>query len=314
MMVSVVMVTYKHEKFIKDAILGVIEQICDFDLELIVSDDFSPDETPNIVNQLLATHPMESRVKYTRHSKNKGMLNNFLWALKQCKGKYIALCDGDDYWSDVHKLQKQVDFLEKNSNCVGIFHAADWLNESTGELIKNKYKPEYIKEQYTLEDILSEEGNPIPTCSIVYRNENHKLPDWFYKTPYVDFTLHLMNLKKGNYGFINQSMAVYREHGRGVYSGNDLIRNLRTRIYFYRTVGKELFLSKLPEFKNVLFHEYLKLYKSDKNKNSWTYIKYVFNLVKTASNKHHRSELVQLLFPRIWLLRVKFHRILFPLQ
>jgi glycosyltransferase involved in cell wall biosynthesis len=238
------------------------------------------------------------------------MLNNFLWALKQCKGKYIALCDGDDYWSDMHKLQKQVDFLESYNNCVGVFHPADWLNESTGELIKNKYKPECIKEQYTLEDILSEEGNPIPTCSLVYRNIDQELPDWFYKSPYGDFALHLINLKKGAYGFINQPMAVYREHVRGVYSRNSLLHNIQTQTKFYHFVGKELALCKLPEFKNVLFHKYLKLYTLNENKSTRTFMTYIFNLFIAANNKDHRSELVQLLFPRIWRLRVKFYRLL----
>ncbi len=113
-MVSVFMLTYLHGDYIKQAINGVLIQECDFPIELIVADDRSPDNTEEVVNDFLKDHPKKHLVRYTRHEKNKGMHGNFQWMTDQARGKYIAQCEGDDYWTDPHKLQKQVDFLEAN--------------------------------------------------------------------------------------------------------------------------------------------------------------------------------------------------------
>jgi glycosyltransferase involved in cell wall biosynthesis len=112
--VSVVMITYGHEQFIKQAIEGVLMQQCDFELELILANDCSPDLTDTVVKEILENHPKSSWIKYTKHPENIGMMPNFILALKQETAKYIALCEGDDYWTDPLKLQKQVDFLEAN--------------------------------------------------------------------------------------------------------------------------------------------------------------------------------------------------------
>ena len=115
-LVSVVMITYNHEKYIQQAIEGVLMQKINFHIELIIADDTSPDQTENIVKKIIVEHPNGHWIKYTKHKFNKGVSKNFTWALKQAKGKYIALCEGDDYWTDPLKLQKQVDFLEENEN------------------------------------------------------------------------------------------------------------------------------------------------------------------------------------------------------
>jgi glycosyltransferase involved in cell wall biosynthesis len=121
-MVSVSMITYGHENYIAQAIEGVLMQECDFEIELILANDCSPDNTDAIVQGFLKNHPRGSCIKYIKHDKNIGMMSNGNFAAKQCKGKYIAICEGDDYWTDPLKLQKQVDFLEGNpdySMCCG---------------------------------------------------------------------------------------------------------------------------------------------------------------------------------------------------
>ena len=105
--VSVVMITYGHEKFIREAIEGVLMQECDFEVELILANDCSPDQTDSVIQDIIKNHPKGCWIKYIRQENNIGMMPNFIFALKQCKGKYIALCEGDDYWTDPLKLQKQ---------------------------------------------------------------------------------------------------------------------------------------------------------------------------------------------------------------
>src|SRR5688572_14136755 len=117
-MVSVCMITYGHEPFIREAIEGVLMQRVEFNIEFIIADDASPDGTEQIIKEYVLSHPKRHCIRYTKHESNKGMIGNLVWAIGECNGKYIALCEGDDYWTDPLKLQKQVDFLEQNNDCI----------------------------------------------------------------------------------------------------------------------------------------------------------------------------------------------------
>ena len=129
-LVSVIMITYGHEKYIKQAIEGVFLQKTKFIIELIISNDYSPDLTDTIVKDTIKNTPDNIVVRYTCHSQNMGMIKNSLWTLSQAKGKYLAICDGDDYWINENKLQTQVDFLEQNpdfSICTHNFMELEFL-------------------------------------------------------------------------------------------------------------------------------------------------------------------------------------------
>jgi glycosyltransferase involved in cell wall biosynthesis len=132
MKLSVKMLTFKHDNYIAQAINGVLMQVTDFDFELIISDDCSPDNTEQIVKDIQNSHPKGHLIKYLRQKKNIGVLPNGLFALQQCKGKYIAFCEGDDYWTDPNKLQQQVDFLESNGDYTMTFHSVYVKNEIEG--------------------------------------------------------------------------------------------------------------------------------------------------------------------------------------
>ena len=119
-LVSVCMITYNHEKYIRDAIEGVLIQKTNFPIELIIGEDCSTDNTRKIVKEYEAKYPEIIIAQYPEI--NRGMMNNFATVLQSVRGKYIALCEGDDYWIDPYKLQKQVDFLEENPD-YGLVHA-----------------------------------------------------------------------------------------------------------------------------------------------------------------------------------------------
>jgi glycosyltransferase involved in cell wall biosynthesis len=116
------MITYAHEKYIQEAIEGVFLQQFNGTIELIIANDHSPDATDEIVKRVIKIAPQHIKVNYTYHENNLGSTPNFILALQQAKGKYIAICDGDDYWIDQLKLQKQVDYLEKNKEFVLVSH------------------------------------------------------------------------------------------------------------------------------------------------------------------------------------------------
>ncbi len=212
MLVSVCMITYAHENYINDAIQGVLNQKCKFDIELIVSDDCSPDNTNKVVEEIKNTSDTNNIIKYVRHDINKGMANNFIWTIQQCKGKYIALCEGDDYWTDPFKLQKQIDLLEKNIDCQGVFHKSKIIYEETSLKFSFKeFYPNFNKPFFTIQDFI-ELGNLIPTASLVFRNNFSLKEIGVLNNVKIipDITINFINLLKGNYVFIDELMSVYR--------------------------------------------------------------------------------------------------------
>ena len=218
MVVSVVMVTYGHEQFIKQSIEGVLMQDCDFDIELILANDCSPDLTDEVVRGILENHPKSNWIKYTKHPKNIGMISNFMWAAGQATAKYIALCDGDDYWTDPLKLQKQVDFLEANSDYSICFHKVQIIksNKLISDTIIEKRYENIKKFPATVIDLLKQ-GNFMHTASVVFRNNIRYFPMEFAYSPVGDYFLHIINAQYGYIKRLDEVMAVYRD-GVGIYS------------------------------------------------------------------------------------------------
>lgn len=214
MKVSICMITYGHEKYIRQAIEGVLMQNCEFEVELNVINDCSPDATDQIIKDIIKSHPRGSWIKYIKHDKNLGMMPNFIFALQECKGKYIALCEGDDYWTDSLKLQKQVDFLEAHPDYVLCFHQVNIFQDG---IVKEDNITAKVSEATTINDLAK--GNYIHTCSVVYRNNLYpELPEYFKESPVGDYFLHLLNARYGNIRCFEEIMGVYRIHETSVWS------------------------------------------------------------------------------------------------
>lgn len=216
MKLSVCMITYGHEHFINDAIDGVLMQHADFEIELIIADDCSPDKTSEVVQNIITNHPNGRWIKYIRHPQNIGMMENFAWALQQCTGKYIALCEGDDYWCNKEKLKKQVDFLEKNNQYALCYHRAYELFADGRKEIESLNTGSEPRE-YSLPDL--SHGNFIHTPSVVFRREFLALPFWFRRSPVGDYTLYMLLARYGKCYYMPDVMAVYRRHEGGNWSG-----------------------------------------------------------------------------------------------
>ena len=175
-LVSVIMITYGHEKYI---------QKTNFPIEFIIANDCSPDNTDELVKEIIKKSPPNIQVRYTKHEANKGMNPNFIWAYQQALGKYVAVCEGDDYWTDENKLQKQVDFLEQNPDYSVSCHNIFLLNGDTLSS-ESPYDKENTQETYTLNDLASR--NLIPTLSVVFRYFDINFPDWYLSSPAMDCT------------------------------------------------------------------------------------------------------------------------------
>lgn len=212
--ISVCMITYGHELYIREAIEGVLMQKGDFEIELIVANDCSPDNTDEVVNEIINNHPKGSMIKYTRHQKNKGMNENFMWALNQCTGKYIALCEGDDYWTDPLKLQKQVDILEGNEDVVGVITNSS-VNDFEGNVLyaERDVVPENKSGKYNLHDFFSH-AHQYPTLTAMFRKDAHaKIRENmnYLANPFLgDWTLWVMLLTQGDLYFLNEVTGTYR--------------------------------------------------------------------------------------------------------
>jgi glycosyltransferase involved in cell wall biosynthesis len=252
LMVSVDMITYKHEQFLAQAIEGVLMQETNFRYELIIADDCSPDNTASIVNHYIKNHPKGKIIRYYRHEKNKGMQANADFALQKCTGKYIALCEGDDYWTDPLKLQKQVDFLEANSDFSMCFHGVLDLKELKFDEAYNKSF--HGRDEINFEDFLTGNGFFPRTCSTVIRNSDFiksKFINYSHKL-FTDLSLKLIPSFYGKTKYLNESMAVYRVN-EGSVMGRYKIRDylfdqiceIENLINFFKPDNRIVFLIKL---------------------------------------------------------------------
>jgi glycosyltransferase involved in cell wall biosynthesis len=209
-MVSVSMITYKHEQYIQQAIEGVLMQQTDFNYELIIADDCSPDNTERIVKEIIQSHPNGSCIKYFRHEKNLGMHKNGRFASEQCQGKYIAICEGDDYWIDPLKLQKQAEFLEVHPNYGLVYSKASQYLDFEKIVLRDTIGMPFDK----IDDLLI--CNSIPTLTVVIRKDLLNDYNEYFDLVKVenqllgDYPIWLYLFAKTNFFFINSVTAVYR--------------------------------------------------------------------------------------------------------
>ena len=209
------MITYGHENYIREAIEGVLMQNCDFEVELIVANDCSPDKTDLIIKDIIQNHPRGNWIKYHHHEKNLGMMPNFIFALQQAKGNYIALCDGDDYWIDALKLQKQVDFLELNSNTIACFHNSYFKEDDC--LKPNTYRSLRKEGLVTLKEAIIGGGGLYPSSSFTFRNQL-QLNFFVIDSKAGDTCLLYSLLPMGQIYYFEDLHCVYRKHDGGVYT------------------------------------------------------------------------------------------------
>jgi glycosyltransferase involved in cell wall biosynthesis len=213
--VSIACITYNQENFIKDAIEGFLMQKTTFPIEIIINDDASTDNTAEILRDYADKHPnLIIPIFQKENQYSKGFNPGVEFVFPLCKGKYIALCEGDDYWTDPYKLQKQVDFLEANNDYTICFHEVMILKN--GEMLTD-YVTRRVPEETDILDLA--EGNYIHTTSVVFKNKLFdNFPEQFSKAPVGDYFLHMLNAQYGRIKKFNQVMAVYRAHNDGIHS------------------------------------------------------------------------------------------------
>ena len=229
-LVSVSMITYNHEAFIAEAIEGVVMQKTTFPFELVIGEDCSTDNTRAICIEYQKKYPDIIRLRLPE--KNQGMMLNWINNIESGHGKYIALCDGDDYWTDPYKLQKQVDFMEANPDFALCSHSVYTL--MCGQLDENI---EMERDVLTTEDIILKDWGLL-TASIFFRKEAHKTPDWYYTVKNGDFALQLIVSLSGKIKFLPEYMAVYRQHLGGMSSTLKPLNQTAWMVYLLHQFNK----------------------------------------------------------------------------
>jgi glycosyltransferase involved in cell wall biosynthesis len=227
--------TYNHAKFIAQAVESVLEQQVNFDYELLISEDCSTDGTRDLVIEFQQKYPQRIRLLLSAQN----LHNNEIVrrGLRAAQGQYIALLDGDDYWSSPYKLQKQVNFLDAYPDCAVCFHNALVVHED-GSREPWLWTPAHQKQISRLADIWL--GNFIATCSTMFRRGLFgDVPDWYISLfPITDWPLHLLNAEHGYIGYLNEVMGVYRYHSGGLYSPFSQTQKLQETLKFYRVMDR----------------------------------------------------------------------------
>lgn len=212
--VSVCMITYKHAEYIGEAIESVLAQRTNFAVELVIGDDCSSDATAAVAARYQTT--MNVHIRRRSNAVNLGMQGNFALTLSECRGDYIALLEGDDYWTDSAKLQRQADFLDANPDFAICFHPVQvWRNGAMEADARTREVPAATD----IRDLA--QGNFMHTCSVLFRaRQFDELPASFGRASAGDFFLHMLNARFGRIAKLPQTMAVYRVHDGGAWSAH----------------------------------------------------------------------------------------------
>lgn len=212
--VSIVCAVYKHEAYLRKCFDGFVMQKTDFPFEILVNDDCSPDGSAEVMREYERKYPELFHCIYQEENQySKGKISWWEVLFPMAQGDYIAICEGDDYWIDPFKLQKQVDFMEQHPDYVACFHNARVQHQDHVSLfnaLDENHNP-------STEDIIKRHWF-IATPTLFFRNVLHDYPEWRGEIVNGDYLLELLLAREGKFYYMDDVMAVYRQDGLGMSS------------------------------------------------------------------------------------------------
>lgn len=218
-LVSIICTAYNLEKYIAEAIEGFLMQKTDFEYEILIGEDCSRDSTRSIIEKYIERHP--GLIKMITSTHNVGHIRNHNRLIEKARGKYLAICDGDDYWTSAHKLQKQVDFLEHHSDYIICCHYSKVIDEKDNLLYVDS-KPAPLTYGYS--DILRWNKRETRTSTLLIRNTDDfrslTRQNWFLNCHSNDTIFKLFaTYQSGKKIYVMpEVMSIYRIHRGGIWS------------------------------------------------------------------------------------------------
>ncbi len=254
------MQTYQHGKFIAQCLDSILGQQTNFEFEIVIGEDDSQDGTREICQQYAARHPDQIRL-FLHDRKDVIYINGrptgrFIMISNQqrARGRYIAMCDGDDYWNDPTKLQQQYDFLEAHPDFVMCFHRAQLVDENDQLIDPPEFIPNRL-EHLSREEVVA--GAFIPTLTVFYRNLRLEFPDVFKQVVNADTFLFSMLGQHGKAGYLPDiNDARYRVHSGGLWSAHQQPYRIKSRIDTFEQLRPHLDSQFLPNFTKRVGQEY----------------------------------------------------------
>ncbi len=266
-MVSIIVVAYNQEKFIAQAIDGILLQDVNFKYEIIVTDDASTDDTVSILESYQTKHA--GLIQLSLSSRNGGPYENGLRGYKKGVGKYITWLDADDYWDYPHKLQKQVDFLEANEDYIGCFNDARIVhepgpttsiaNQAQGDFKYYSQFNEYRSDFYPWHLL---KRNIIPTASLLFRNQINldNLLGKDANSLSLNWAIQLEIIKDGKFKYFNEPWTVYNDHPQGISKKTALNDFKIANIHILKRLLEDDYYSGLDrDINESMAHEYLQI-------------------------------------------------------
>ena len=216
--VAVCMISFNHEKYISKAIDSILAQKVNFKYKIYISDDASCDKTPDIIKHYAILYPEIFNINLRK--KNAGICINFIENMKNCNAKYIALLEGDDFWIDENKLQKQYDFMEANTDVAFCYTNAyqfiDGDEDAREIMIKNKLDQNIFNFDFYIKN----DSFIMPNQTLFFRKISFPkpIPEWLYNTFNLDWAINILMLEKEKAAYIDEITAMYRIHKNGITS------------------------------------------------------------------------------------------------
>lgn len=234
-LVDVAMLVYNHRHFIAQAVSSVLEQRTTFGVRLVIADDCSTDGTSDILREFAAAYP--DTIHLTIHRKNMGIIgrySNVVYLQAQCLAKYIACIEGDDYWTDPFKLQKQVDLIESDPGATGCYSNAVVV-DGDGNSVAEDYMKHFGKEPKdpTLADNIAPWGCS-PSCTVLFKREIlDNAPEWFNRSMRHS-GFDLLIAMRGKYRYIDEKLGAYRVHKGGAWSSVSNTARIMSNLMFLK--------------------------------------------------------------------------------
>lgn len=247
---NVLMTTYNIENYIEKSIGSVLNQETEYDYNLIIVDDCSSDATVEIINRIIKNHPKGLLINLIINDVNLGVVKNSRKILGLASAPYVAICDGDDYWINVNKIQKQVAFLENNPDFNSTTGIVEILFDSTRKMkiMRDGWNHENRKEEYTTRDYLV--GPFSQTSSYLFRN-NFTFPYWFDELQSNDATLFLLATGiNGKIKYFKEKFSVYRIRNNNYSSKKKKITTYEKTTFFF---------NRIDEYFEFKFHNTIKI-------------------------------------------------------